>query len=178
MSEKKISLLKMLAEELELSDDIEKAEFFSKEELGAPIDITRAIVNDVGIGLMSVLAEFCFLPFEEEEMLYFATGITLTDDIRDDEKTDLMSAVSRVNSLVPIGCFALSENFDSLTYRYTVPILADTDEESIKKIMLSSVDAALTTLDRFSSFLMLVLEGNTTPDDMLHAITGSTQDNR
>ena len=173
MKEKKRNLLKMLAEELLLSEDIDRAEFFTAEELEAPVDITRAVVTDLGAELISVLAEFYFMPFENEDMLYFSNVITITDDIRDDEKADLALAVAGLNYHLPCGCFALNDTADMLVYRYTVPILADQDEAAIKKIMLTSVDAAINTADSFESYLMLVLEGNMTPEEMIKMIKGN-----
>ena len=43
----------------------------------------------------------------------------------------------------------------------------------IKKIMLTSVDAAINTADSFESYLMLVLEGNMTPEEMIKMIKGN-----
>lgn len=173
MEEKKRELLKMLAEQLSDSDDIDRAEFFTKEELEAPVDITRVIITDIGAELISVLGEFYFLPLEDEEMLFFACGITVTDDIEDHEKTDLYSAVARINYLLPFGSFAMDEGGDNVVYRYTVPVLADSDDDTIRKIMLTSVDAAVSMVDRFESYLMLVQEGNVTPDEMIKAIKGN-----
>ena len=175
MNEKKRKMLNVLIEELDESEDFEEISLFTAEELGAPADIARALISDVGSELIDVLGEFLFMPYKDEEMLYFTSVITLTDEIMADEQVDIALAVARINYVIPNGCFSLGENGKSLVYRYTVPIPADLKDDDIKAMMLTAVDAALTVVDRFEGFLSLVIEGNLSPEEMMTIITGTSE---
>ena len=94
MNEKKRKMLNVLIEELDESEDFEEISLFTAEELGAPADIARALISDVGSELIDVLGEFLFMPYEDEEMLYFTSVITLTDEIMADEQVDIALAIA------------------------------------------------------------------------------------
>ena len=76
MNKKKRELLNLLVSELEDAEDMEQTSLFTAEELNAPADAVRTLINEVGTEFISVLGEFFFLPYEDEEVLYFATAMT------------------------------------------------------------------------------------------------------
>ena len=172
MSEKKQELLKKLVTELEQSESLEQTSLFTAEELGTPADVVRTMINELGPDLISVLGEFLFLPFKDEEMLYFCTAITVTEEIPADARADLAVAVSRINSILPCGSFALGEESSTLIFKYTILIPAGADEEEQKRMMLTAVDNSIEMVDRNVGYLALVLSGDRTPESMMELVTG------
>ncbi len=170
MQDRKRELLDALVSELNDSEEIDQASLFEAKELDAPVDMVRAILTEIGSELISVLGEFFFLPYEDQDVLYFNTTITVTDDIKPDERMALAEAVARINYLIPCGAFSLGENSETMVFRYTVPVFSDLDSEKQLSVMLTSIDAAVLAVDRFEGYLMLVLEGNLTTDEMIDLI--------
>ena len=114
MSDKRNELLKIINEQLQDAEDFEEVSLFTKDELDAPVDIVRGMLTEVGTELVSVLAEFFFLPYEDEEMLYFTSAITVTDEILKDELVDISMAVARINFDLPCGGFSIGPDGESL----------------------------------------------------------------
>ncbi len=172
MSDLRDSLLRGLAEGLQDTEDFEEVSLFTKEELDGPVDVVRGMVTDMGTDLLNVLTEFFFLPYEDEEMLYFASAITVTDEIHSDEVADLSMALARINFELPCGSFSLTPDGESLVYKYTVPIPGDMDESVQKTIMLTAIDAAINVVDTYEGYLALVRDDNMTAEDMIKLIRG------
>ena len=164
------NLLNRLAEELREVEGIEEADVFTMEELSSPVDIIRCMITEMGTGLVNVLGEFFFLPFDEEEVLYFSSVITIDDEIPEDERADLEIAVARINYVLPCGCFAVGGEEQALVYKYTVPIPDKLDDELKCEMLLTAVDSAIATVDAYLGYLLLVQDGNITPAEMIELI--------
>lgn len=173
MSELRDRLLRSLADGLADAEDFEEVSLFTKEELDAPVDVVRGLIPEIGTEQISVLTEFFFMPFEDEDMLYFSSVITVTDEIAQEEVADLSLAVARINFDLPCGSFSVSPDGESLVYKYTVPVPGSVDESIQKDIMLTSIDAAINVVDRFEGYLALALEGNLSTKDLVKLLHGS-----
>ncbi|MCR5594679.1 MAG: hypothetical protein K6G12_02420 [Lachnospiraceae bacterium] len=172
MSDKKMNLLEALAKELNEAEDIEQASVFTKEELNAPADVVRCQLNEMGADMLYLLGEFYFLPFEEEEVYYFSTAITVYDELPEEAAILMGVAASKLDYLLPCGAFTLSGDGSTLVYRYTAQLMADESEDKLIQKMLTAVDAAILTVDKFEGFLMLVAEGELTPEEMMDVVMG------
>ena len=159
-------LLEMLMDELKDAEEIQDMSLFTAEELESPMDVVRAMIVEMGTELTDALGEFFFLPLENAEMLYFVSSILILEDIPVDRQTDLAVAAAGLNALIPCGSFAMGEDGASLVYRYTIPVPAELDEAVQRTMLLTAVDTAIQEVDRFSSFLMLVAEGELNVEDM------------
>ncbi len=95
MNEKKRELLNALCSELEKVEYLEQTSLFTADELEAPADVVRTLINEIGTEFISVLGEFFFMPYEDEEVLYFATAITVSEDIPSDCRMDLEARSDR-----------------------------------------------------------------------------------
>ncbi len=172
MADMKRELLDKLVEELKESEDIGEVSLFTAEELDSPVDVVRALLIDMGSELLNMLGEYFFLPYEEEEVLYFTSVITITDEIEPDEIVTVSEAIARINYVLPCGCFALGDEGRNLVYRYTAPILADLDADKQMAMMLTAVDAGMMTVDKYEGYLMLAVDGAMTPSEMIDFIKG------
>lgn len=170
MNDRKSKLLHAFADEINKSDDFEEASVFTSKELDTPVDMVRCIVTEVGTDLINALGEFYFLPFENEEVLYFTLTITLGDEVVPESVSDLESAVSKLDFYLPYGCFALGGEGSILVYKYTVPFRSADSEDEQMSSMLTALDAAVTICDRFEGYLMLVASGELAPDDMISQV--------
>ena len=177
MNEKKRELLNLLVSELENAEELEQTSLFTAEELGAPADAVRTLINEIGTELISVLGEFFFMPYEDEDVLYFATAITISEDIPADCRLDLEEAVARINSIIPCGGFATGTSGDRLIYRYTAPFLAKQDAEEQKVLMLTAVNAAMETVDRFVGYLTLAASGDMSSEEVMKLVVGRPEEN-
>ena len=172
MNEKKRELLNALVSELNEAEDLEQTSLFTAEELGTPADVVRTMITDVGTELISVLGEFFFMPYEDEEVLYFAAAVTISEELPAENMAELESAAVRVNTMIPCGCFATGITGDRLIYRYTAPFLASFDTADQVSMMLTAVGAVMDTLDRFTGYLSLVADGKMSADEMMKLASG------
>ena len=172
MNEKKRELLNALVEELEQDDDLEQTSLFTEQELGTPGDVVRTMINDVGPELISVLGEFFFMPYKDEEVLYFATAITLSEEIPEESREELETTAARINTMIPCGCFATGLAGDRLIYRYTAPFLSKQDTAEQKVLMLTAVSAAMNTVERFTGYLTLAASGKMNADEVMKLASG------
>lgn len=172
MNEKKRELLNALISELNESEDMEQTSLFTAEELGTPADVVRTMINDVGAEMISVLGEFFFMPYEDEEVLYFSTAVTISEEIPAEYMADLENAAIRLNTMIPCGCFATGIGGDRLIYRYTAPFLASQDTGDQVSLMLTAVGASVDTLDRFTGYLALVADGKMSADEAVKLAAG------
>ncbi len=175
MNEKKRELLNALCSELEKVEYLEQTSLFTADELEAPADVVRTLINEIGTEFISVLGEFFFMPYEDEEVLYFATAITVSEDIPSDCRMDLESVVSRINSLIPCGCFSTGTSGDRLIYRYTAPFLAKQEADEQKILMLTAVNAAMETVDRFVGYLTLAASGEMNAEEVMKVAAGKPE---
>ncbi len=170
MESRKKELLEALEAELKTDDSIGEMSVFSAKELNVPMDILRAEVTGFGPDLVSVLGEFFFFPFEDENTLYFTTVITLSSTVPAEAAPDLAGAVARLNYYLPCGCFALGAEDKNLVYRYTALLdAADKKEDQIKDI-IRTYDIALGVADRFYPNLLLVIRNEMTVSEMMDSL--------
>ncbi|MCR5411070.1 MAG: YbjN domain-containing protein [Lachnospiraceae bacterium] len=173
MDEKKNRLLELLEEQLKKDDDIGEMSVFTARELDLPINILRAEVTEFGPELVSILAEFFFLPVDNEDALYFSSVLTLSSSIPKEAVPDMAAAVAHLNYYVPMGCYALGEDDRTFIYKCTVPVRTDDDEDRQKDDMYRAVDASLMLAESFLNYLILVLNNEISVDEMLDMIRGS-----
>ena len=163
-------LLEALEAALKEDDGIGEMSVFTAKELDAPMDILRAEISGFGPDLVSVLGEFFFIPFEDEETLYFSTVITLSSTVPAEAVPDVTGAIARLNYYLPCGCFALGSEDKNLVYRHTALIDAkDKKEDQIKDIVRSS-DIALGVAERFWANLLSVIKNEITVSEMMDSL--------
>ncbi|MBQ7677311.1 MAG: hypothetical protein IJT32_03675 [Lachnospiraceae bacterium] len=64
-----------------------------------------------------------------------------------------------INSIVPIGCFAINHEAGSLIYRHNYEMLMDLSDDTLKASVDLCLTAALNTVTQFSYLLVEVNEG-------------------
>ena len=170
MNEEKRKLLNKLVEELQQAEDIERASLFTAVELETQTDVVRCLVTETGADLLDLLAECFFLPLAdgEEDVQYFTIMVTLIQQMKDDIRP-LAEAVSRLNTYLPAGCFAIDEE-NGMLFKYAVPMLKASSEDDKLSTMLTAFDTAIGILDKYEGYLMLVATGELQPADMMDTI--------
>ena len=176
MSEIRKKLLTAFTKEIGESEDIRDASVFTAEELGIEADVVRCAITELGLELIDVLGEFFFYPYEDEEVLYFSSVITIADEYDENAMSDLEAAVSRINAFLPCGAFTTGAEGKNLIYKYTIPVMADMKEKDQLRSMLTAANAAITTADTYMGYLVLVIGGDVTPEEMMEAVLGKTDD--
>ncbi|MBQ7724471.1 MAG: hypothetical protein IJT63_02570 [Lachnospiraceae bacterium] len=163
---KKKKLLEALETTLKGEEGIGELSIFTAEELGSPVDILRVEVAGFGVDLVSVLAEFMFMPFEEEDILFFTSVITITGSLEKDALPDIAELISKMNYFLPFGCFALGDDDKTLIYKYTVPVMAKKDDEK-KALMARAADGAIGIAETFEGYIKLVIKNEMSVNDVL-----------
>ncbi|MCR5000441.1 MAG: YbjN domain-containing protein [Lachnospiraceae bacterium] len=166
MDNKTTELLRALENSLKGEEGIGELSIFTAEELGAPMDILRVEISGFGVDFVSVLGEFFFMPFEETDILYFTSVITITGTLEKDAVPDMTEAVSRMNYYLPFGCFAIGEEDKNLIYKYTVPVMSENDEEK-KKFIAGACDSAIGMAENFEGYLKLILRNEMSVEEVL-----------
>ena len=166
MESKQKKLLEALEATLKDEEGIGELSIFTADELGAPMDILRVEVAGFGVDLVSVLGEFMFLPFEEEDVLFFTSVITITGTLEKEAVPDVVDLISRMNFYVPFGCFALGDDDKTLIYKHTVPVMAKKDEDK-KALIARAADGAIGTAETFEGYLKLVINNEMSARDVL-----------
>jgi hypothetical protein len=159
MDERKQQLLKQLEAYFQNDEDIEDISLFTKEELGTSMDVLRALITGYGADLTDVLAEFSFLPFQNTEVLYFNTVITIRLDVPQEGVTALSGAVSKLNFYLPYGNFAISCDGSILIYKSSTAFPSDWDDNKLYELIETSADIALSVAESHIGLLSDVADG-------------------
>ncbi len=170
MENRKEELLRTLYARLEGYEDFSRTAYFKADELNAPMDVIRAMIPEFGSELTDVLGEFFFLPIGEEdakaaaldgtdELWFFTTVITVSDSLPPDSAEEIAATVARLNYMLPCGCYAMGNTDSTLVYRMSVPILANDEPDKQERELVSAVNLALMTAERFVGYLVLIAEG-------------------
>ena len=172
MDMKRRELLETLKTRLETDDGIGEISLFTAQELNSPVDILRAELTEFGPDLVSRLGEFFFLPSEDEGLMYFTTVVTLSGSVPREAVPDVAAAVARLNYYIPCGCYALGDDDKNLIYRYTA-LLTDAKEKQMPgEMVVSAALTALSTAEKYLSFLLLVLNNEISVEEMVGMILG------
>lgn len=173
MNERKRELLNSLAEELNEVEDVERASVFTPEELGTDSEVVRCLVRDMGADSLDNLAECFFLTGREgDDVVYFTTLITVIDEMDEDVAARLYEAVARINFFLPVGGFAIDDAESGLVFKYAVPVMTAFGDDDIKKAMLTAFNDALSVVDKFEGYLMLVATEELSTQKMLDLVLG------
>ncbi len=170
MDKIKKELLDALKKLLETDEDTGEVSVFSSDELGAPADILRAELPEFGPDLVSVLGEFFFIPFEDDELLYFSSVITISSTVPEAAVPEVAAAVARLNYYLPCGCYALGDNDKNLIYRYTALIDSSDDREKQKAAVSTAALASIFVAEKFMGNLLLVIRNEMTVDEMVEML--------
>ncbi|MCR5775343.1 MAG: YbjN domain-containing protein [Lachnospiraceae bacterium] len=168
MEKRKLEILQMLETDLRENWEMGEMSIFNREELNVPVDLLRVEIPGFGADLVSVLGEFFFLPFEDTEVLFFSSVITLTTQLPSQAVTDVLAGIARLNYYLPCGCFALGDDDKILVYRFTVPIVGEEDIEKQYEDASIAVDTAITTAETFEGQLKLLIKGDITVEDLIY----------
>lgn len=167
MNEKRKELLAALDNEINDLEYIGEHSIFTKEELSIQTDILRAEIKGFGVDLVSVLGEFFFIPFENEDYHYFTSVITLSSTITKEAAPDIAACISRLNYIVPCGCFALGGQDHNLIFRWTVPVSAEDTEEKQRKTIFDAANVAIGNAERYEGYLRLIINNEITLEELL-----------
>jgi hypothetical protein len=173
MEMKHSELLDTLKTRLETDNGIGEISLFTAEELNSPMDILRAELTEFGPDMVNRLGEFFFMPFKDDDLLYFTTVVTLSGSVPKEAVPDVAAAVARLNYYIPCGCYALGDNDRNLVYRYTA-LLSDREEkEMLGEKVISAALSALSTAEKYMGFLLLVLNNDISVEEMVGTILGT-----
>ena len=171
MEDRKLELLKKLEKSFEDDPDIEEVSLFTKEELNAPMDVLRMLVTDYGPGLIDVLAEFSFIPFEgEAEVWYFSSVVTIKNNIPKDAVSALAGAAARLNFFLPYGSFGINPSGDTLAFKNVTLIKTADPDKNVLESMELAVDRALFIPEGYSELLIGVAEGRVLLSDFIDSL--------
>ena len=169
--QRKSGLLKQMEDFFQSDEGVEEASIFTAEELGTPMDMLRIFVTDYGPGLIDILGEFSFIPFEgPQEVWYFSSVLTIMTGIPKDGVSSLAGAISRLNFYMPYGCFAISPDGDMLVYKAVTAVRADHDDKVIYEDIELSADKALTFAENYTDLLIKVADGGMPLKDFIDTL--------
>lgn len=173
MEDKKLGLLKKLESFLTDELNVDEASLFTKEELNAPMDVLRALVTDYGPGLIDVMAEFSFIPFEgPEEVLYLSSILTIKTDVPKDGVSALAGAASRLNFYLPCGAFCVNPSGDMLVFKNTTLLRSDHPDDILFGDMTVAADRLLSVPESYTDLLIKVSEGKLLLNDFINTLPG------
>ncbi len=172
MTDRQKELLEALEEILNENEHTGEVSMFTAEELGAPMDILRAELTEFGPDLESVLAEFFFIPAENEDTMFFTTVITLSSTVPKEAVPDVAAAAARIDYYLPAGSFALGENDENLIFRHTALIDRGDDIKhqtaAVSKASLTSFSVAAS----FFGYLLMVMKDEITVEEAVNMLKG------
>ena len=169
INDKRHELLQRLCEELNTA---EIAAVIRQEEK-AP-EMVSAILDELGDGDADILGDFFFRPLETEddEVQYFSTVITISDEIPDDKLAALYESIAYVNFALPAGCFSIDKDHRFLCFVLSVPLPMELEEEALFAEMDLSAGNALAIADSYVGILSDVLSGTETADGVAAFLGG------
>lgn len=104
---------------------------WSGEEENNLTDILRAEHPEVGAHGDEVMGEYYFLPSltDQAEVLNFVVSLTLSDSLTQEAQGRIVPAITKINSVMPLGGFVLDQSWEILSYRYVISFFPEEDEE-------------------------------------------------
>ncbi len=168
MSDRKQILLKKLEVFFAEDETVEEVALFSAEELGTPMDMLRLLVLEYGPGLKDILAEYSFIPYgEEDEVWYFSSILTLETDLPKEGIPSLSQAIAKLNFYLPYGNFAISSDNRMLIYKSVTALRSDCDDETLYKDIELAADTSLLVPEQYTQLLSSVADGSLLVNDFL-----------
>lgn len=140
LREKQRKVLNGLKEIFDLTGYITE---WSDEESNRMTDMVIAEHPEIGKRGDEVLGEYFFLPGLETsvEVLHLVVSLTITDSLRAKRVGTVRKAVSRINSVLPMGAFVMNRTDEILSYRFVVSFFPE--EETDMMIRKASYHVAM-----------------------------------
>ncbi len=157
LSRQRQSIFKKL--EKEFTDELVPASYSGETEGQAGV-LTIFVEDLAGEGVQS-FAEYFFMPMDEKTagMQLFVNLFTVIDETDENNRGELMAAVSILNNYLPLGAFAFDPAQDALVYRYTHVMAFELSETDMYNEMQMSMSASMQVMERFSYLLLEVNDG-------------------
>ena len=126
------------------------------------IEVLNVIFPVLGIDGEGVAAELLFLPILSEEALvqYFATVVTIAEEIEQEHFHKLYEAISFINYRIPCGCFILEEETGTLLYKLSVPLPIELEGDALLREMNIISGNAVAYTDQYMDLLLGMLDGD------------------
>lgn len=107
-------------------------EWSGKEE-NEMTDILRAEHPEVGAHGDEVLGEYYFLPSltEQVDTMNFVVSLTISDSLSPEAQARIVPAITKINSVMPLGVFVLDQSWEILSYRYVLSFFPEDDEDTM-----------------------------------------------
>ena len=167
LESRKKQFLETLEKTLKGEEGIGELSIFTADELGSPMDILRVEIAGFGVDVVSVLGEFFFMPFEDTDAFFFSSVITITGTLEKDAVPDIADLIARMNFFMPFGCFALGDEDKTIVYKYTVPVMTGSDDDTNNKVIARAVDSAIGMAENFDGYLRGVIRDQMSVEEVL-----------
>ncbi len=113
------------------------------------------------------LCEIMFLPFLKEHKYHtFLVSIILSDEIVVDTSSELIAAITLLNSYITIGGFSFSPMEKMLIYKNTAIFDEEMTEDQLYEHAQFYISNAFSIVDSFCNVLVEIAEGKSTIKDL------------
>lgn len=145
----------------------------TKEDTGMNLEILTVSYDELGLGEEEVLAEYFFMPVNEEgfEKYIFNTVYTISDELLQGNIDDLFELISYINFMLPYGSFAINTEKTNLIYRLCSSVSANKKQDEIYEEMDYVVGNGVRVIDSFVDMLVKVMKGELPLDEAIDMIT-------
>lgn len=127
--------------------------------------------EDVGVGNDTVLGQYYFLPdlMEENEAEKFIISMTISDELDEKKRVDMLQAIALVNYMIPTGAFVLDPSLQILSYKRGLTLMVDKDETETAGMIGYEMMAALHIVSIFVAPLVAYMYDEISWDEFVRA---------
>lgn len=162
------NILKKLTEELKEMDDVVEYVEAGEEEAFDSILVEHedlGIANDVAAG------QYFFIPiaFSESEVEQFVIMLTISDELNENKKVDMLQATAYLNYLLPGGAFVFDPSIEVLSFKRGLTFAVDTAEDDEITMIKYEIMNSLQTVAIFVAPLLAYLNDDVTWEEFVQA---------
>ena len=163
---------KVLSEiEKEFVEELVPAKFSDSDESVVPVLTVMLGGQDADLG--NAMGEFFFMEsLPRDEIQYFISLITLYENIPEENLDELTTAISMINTYVPVGGFCLDPGTGSLVYKYSYPMVTIAPYETVRDGVDMAMGCALTTVSEMGYLLAEVCDGERSAESVIDILNG------
>lgn len=161
-------ILKKLEEDFKKVEDV--VDYVQAKE-GDGFDSVVVEHEDLGIGNDTVIGQYFFLPDELENNVVqrFQISITISDELEEKKKVDMLQAIAMVNYLLPSGAFGFDPTIEILSYKRGVTLMAEAEQEDAIAMIGYEMMTSLHMVSLFTAPLLAFMYDEITWDEFLQA---------
>lgn len=126
-----------------------------------PVDMVSIYYSEYGSDEGNIAGDFYFynIPAAGDEVVYFSSVLTFTDELLPEKYAEMTEAISVINFMLPFGSFILNPANGEVVYRLVTPLMASLSEEELLNEVNILISNSLDIAEPFCGMIQKLADG-------------------